>query len=297
MDFSAALDAIYVALTNNSQAMAGRLVDTGRSLLFAIGSMILVWKMVRVMLHPNGPAPVIAEVVSFCFTFGLLLYFLNNWSYVFFDSFAAGFDFLAAKISGGSSTASGIALGATSLLKIVQRLWESSPTDATNPVSVITNLPSFILGSLFRLAIMLVMLGIGAVYASLLMLSQVLLTIGGTFLPVFLPFFLIEPLSWIATGAVRFAFVAGLYKVVGIFVISLIGPVIPTLELIASSSQNMRAVDVAAMAALLVASLVLLFLAISIPAIANGLASGHVSTSFRVPQVPKAGGDKAAGKD
>ena len=58
MDFSSAMDAIYVALTANSQAMGGRLLDTGRSLLFAIGAMVLAIKMVKTMLHPNGPAPV-----------------------------------------------------------------------------------------------------------------------------------------------------------------------------------------------------------------------------------------------
>ncbi|MCK6407136.1 MAG: type IV secretion system protein [Rhodocyclaceae bacterium] len=291
------MDAIFAALTANSQAMGGRLLDTGRSLLFAIGAMVLAIKMVKTMTHPNGPAPVISEVVSLAFTFGLLLYFINNWNYVFFQSFIGGFDYIAAKISGGASASSGIALGATALMKIAQDIWEAAPALAKSPIEVMTNFPAFILGSLIRLAIMLILILIGAVYAAMLTLSQILLTVAAVLLPAFLPFLLIEQLSWIATGAMRFAVVSALYKIVGIFVITLMQPVIPVLGRIAASADQSGAVDVAAMGTLLAFSLTLLFFSLQIASIANGLVSGHVAATFRVPQVPKAGGDKAAGKD
>lgn len=297
MDFASAMEAIYAALTATSQAMGGRLVDTGRSLLFAIGAMVLAIKMVKTMIHPDGPAPVISEVVSLSFTFGLLLYFINNWDYIFFQTFIGGFDFIAAKISGGASASSGIAHGATALMKIAQDIWEAAPTLAKSPLEVMTNFPAFILGSLVRLAIMLILILIGAVYAAILTLSQILITLPAVLLPVFLPSLLIEQASWIATGMMRFAVVSALYKVVGIIVIALMEPVIPKLQRIAALADQSGAVDVAAMGTLLAFSLILLFLAMSIPSICNGLVSGHVATSFRVPQMPKAGGDKAAGKD
>jgi type IV secretory pathway TrbL component len=144
-----------------------------------------------------------------------------------------------------------------------------------------------------RLGILLVLLLVAAITAGYFIVSQVLAGIAIALGPVFLPWLLIERLSFIANGWIKFLVTAGVMKVVGVVMLSFGSAMTDSLAQVGramSGQENAQVLDLVGASVTLFVSIVMLMLSMQIPSIANGLVSGSVGSGLIFPRMPKPAG-------
>ncbi|MCP5268392.1 MAG: type IV secretion system protein [Zoogloeaceae bacterium] len=300
MDLSAAVDAVYGALNAHNTALSQIFIPEGKSLLFALGAALVSYKMIIVMLAGESFNEVVAETIGLVLKIGLVLFFLQSWTYVFQQSLLGGFDYISAKVSGGATAGAGITQGMTVLLRTAQSIYEGSGLLAGGVYEFVTNFPSILMANLFRLASIVVLMVVGVLYGGVLLLSQVLVGVTLLLGPLMVPWLIYEPTSFVFWGWVKALVIAALYKVFSVILISFCSTLVPLLNTAAAASSQPGVVDIAGAAVVLMIAAVMLLLVLQIPALANGIISGHLSPNFRVPRrLPSTSGrnDGAGKKD
>lgn len=143
--------------------------------------------------------------------------------------------------------------------------------------------PLALLGTLlFKLAIAIALLLCACIYLGIYLMSMILLSIAFALGPVFLPWLLVRPASFLFDGWVRFTLVAALYQVIGIVVVTLVSRMHEPMM-----AGTGTAIDPASdafnfyyFAAAFVVSGVSTMLMLQVPSIANALVSGSIATRF-----------------
>lgn len=294
MDLSQVVEAVHSALNAHNAALGSTLVPAGKSLLISLATAVLAWRMVRSMLTDEGPYGVVSELISVVVPAGLVFWFLQNWGWVFHTSLVGGFDWIAAQIAGSGSATSGISAGMNALLKTALAIFESVKPHSGGLVEFASNFPAWALASGFKLIVMFLLMAVAVVYGGILILSQILVGVALVIGPVLVPWLIFEPTSFVFWGWVKFLCASALYKVVGVLLLTYCSRLLPFLTDAAKGAADPTAVDMVAASTLLFTAAVILMLVLQVPAIANGLMSGHASASFRLPR-PSGGSSQRDG--
>lgn len=296
MDVAQVVDTISGALAAHNAALGATLIPAGKRLVAGLGVTVFTWRALKLVLGEGGPQPVIAEIFNMTIIVGFLTWFLNEWGYVFQVTLVGGFDWITVQVLGSNSAISaGIAAGMSALLRSAQHLWETSPPMVGSLTEFASNFPAWLAANLFRLATMLILIAAAVIYAGYALVSQILVGIALLIGPVLVPWMLVDSLSFVYQGWLRFLIIACFYRVSGALLVSYTIHLMPALEQVATLSDSSVTVDVAASAALLLVAGVMIFLVIQTPVIANGLVSGHVSANFSLPRVSLPGGGGGQG--
>jgi TrbL/VirB6 plasmid conjugal transfer protein len=267
------LEAGFAALQRRASAMAGRLRPAGLRLLSGLSLCALAWTGLRTLLGHGAGSQMLAEGLGRMALIAILYGLIDRWpaAPALLDQSMTQ---LAALASGGPlgphEVVQGVGLALDPAIAILA-------TAVKLPASVLpTELVFWAVALLLKLAVALVALACGAVYISTYAVGLCLLSLATALGPVILPWLLVGPLSFLATGWLRFTLGAALYKLLAVLVIVLAGSL---REPIAAASQaaatgSSETVNLAATTGALLLVVVLARIMLQIPQVARGLCAG-----------------------
>lgn len=297
MDLSI-ISQILSSTTTHAASMAPRLVDAGLWLLTGLGVIAVSWKLAVGVLSEKDARGLLVDVVTPGIVIGFLAWLIRDLGPIS-KTFLDGIDWIAATLTQTSPDGGILAAALAAQAKLASSVWEIVSADSPSWWDWLTNTSAGIGALVMRLLSVGLMMIAMAVTAGVFVMSQVLAGIAIALGPVFLPFFVIKQLSFIANGWIRFLFVAGFMKVIGVVMLSFaaaMGNDINTLAAAVGADQTAE-FNLSAGVAMLAVSFIMLILAFQIPSIANGLVSGHVGAVLSAEPVTKmARGANAAGK-
>lgn len=268
----------------------------GTALLMALGSIYISYQAFRLLLS-NAPFPeFLAEVVQTFLLMGLLWYVVVP-SYGFVANFIDGFDFAAGMIAANMNMTDMGGGGTKAILTPLQ--------DIIGAVYLMFNdgqelkwgeVSAYLVSSLYKFFIGLFMLVAGIIYVATYMIAILLIQVGAMMAPLLVPFYLISPLSFLATGWLRFMVTAGLQKIIAV---TILGATISVISSVAEMVKDGSAGEAGGSTAMyMIAFLItgiLAALMLSVPSIAGGLASGMLRGVYQMPSKLTPGGAGASG--
>ena len=287
---------IIQAFNEVTRTLGSELLPMGKGLLFALGSVVLTWKIIMSYLNDEGINGMVAGLVEFSVIFGIPLWFLIQYDSLWGGSFVAGFDHIVSKLAGGNGVSDGVNDGIKMILGIGQKLFEGQTQEApTGVVEAVGRLLSGLYVSIFKVLIVAVTICIAAYFAVYMLFSQILIGIALVIGPIFIPWLVLEHTTFIFNGWLRFIIIAGLYKVVGMLMLVYIARIIPVMKNAAANSPYPNSIDVIQATQVLIICGVMLMLAKQIPQIANGLLAGSNTASGKGGKSKGGGGGGGSG--
>ncbi len=205
-------------LQSSIQGKAALLVPEGKMLLSALSGIAIMWLGMRLILQGASIAEVAAEAINLIFIIGMATWVVTSSDLT--AQIMNGFDVIASKImssSGELATDNGIQSAIGALVEAVVRI-SDQPNDFslwdtdTYGAPIVAMMKVFM--SLFLLAVTLAYLG-------MFVMTQVMFGIALILGPVLAPFYIIQPLSFIATGWFKFLLSTGMAKVTGALILTL----------------------------------------------------------------------------
>lgn len=205
-------------LQSSIQGKAALLVPEGKMLLSALSGIAIMWLGMRLILQGASIAEVAAEAINLIFIIGMATWVVTSSDLT--AQIMNGFDVIASKImssSGELATDNGIQSAIGALVEAVVRI-SNQPNDFslwdtdTYGAPIVAMMKVFM--SLFLLAVTLAYLG-------MFVMTQVMFGIALILGPVLAPFYIIQPLSFIATGWFKFLLSTGMAKVTGALILTL----------------------------------------------------------------------------
>jgi hypothetical protein len=258
-------------LLRGLSVLVGGGTASGRLPLLA--GLSLVWTGLKTALERPPLGLLAGELLTLFFTAGLLFALLDHWGTVT-DAIVAGAADVSRQVSGNVHDGPAAILGVQRILDAAFLLWEHAGLGLGSLSDPMTALGTL----LFKLAVALLLLLCGCIYLGIYLMSMILLSIAFALGPVFLPWLLLRPASFLFDAWLRFTLVAALYQVVGILVVTLVSRMHePMMEGMGS------AIDTASgtfnfyyFAAAFLLSGVSAMLMLQVPSIANALVSGSI---------------------
>ncbi|MCA3070045.1 MAG: type IV secretion system protein [Rhodocyclaceae bacterium] len=274
-DFDRALRAPVEGMVEAAATIHRRLLPWGLDLLALLAGLSLVWMGLRAALERPPLGMLAGDLLTLSFTVGILFALLDHWGTVT-DAIVGGAAVVSRAVSGNVHEGPAAIQGVQRILDAAFMLWEHSEIGIGSMLEPITVLCTL----LFKLAVALLLLLCGCIYLGIYLMSMTLLSIAFALGPVFLPWLLVRPASFLFDGWLRFTLVAALYQVVGILVVTLVSRMHePMMEGMGG------AIDTASgtfnfyyFAAAFLLSGVSAMLMLQVPSIANALVSGSIGT-------------------
>ncbi|MDP2196340.1 MAG: type IV secretion system protein [Rhodocyclaceae bacterium] len=279
--------------------MVPKLQGAGINLLVGLGSIMMAWTILKAVLADEGFPKIFVDAIALGLQISIIAWIIND-LVPLSSALLSGFDWVAAKLTGASDGANALASGMAGLMQVSQNIWESigdgegSPSAWDVAKSIATGGGSaLILKMVTLVAVML----ITVVTTAIFIISQVLAGLGIALAPIFLPFYILPVLSSLASGVVQFIFKAGVAKAVGVIMISFLVEMTAVLNRLSQTWSGMDGtlMDLTAATVTLFVAVVMLFLALQIPSIANGLLSGSVVGGLSIPRIPRPSAPKPSG--
>lgn len=276
---------VFGDLTSHGQQLAGKLQGAGINLLTGLGVIVVSWQLLTGMLKEAGPGELLANILPVSLKIGVIAWIINDYGW-FSSQILAGFDTVSALLSGAPSGASAVQSAIASTTLTAQHIWNSFGTSGEGPGfwDLVKGLAG---GAMFwlKLFLMLTTVVLAAIVGVFFILSQTLAGIALALGPIFLPWYVVQGMSWISNGWERYVLSACLMKVVGVIILGFIQSMTKTLMVAAQSygDQNAVVFDVVGTVVILTISLLMVYLSFQIPSIAQGLVSGSASVSTPTP--------------
>jgi hypothetical protein len=276
-DFDRALRAPVEGMIAAAATIHRRLVPWGLDLLALLAGLSLVWTGLKTALERPPLGLLAGELLTLFFTAGLLFALLDHWGTVT-DAIVAGAADVSRQVSGNVHDGPAAILGVQRILDAAFLLWEHAGLGLGSLSDPMTALGTL----LFKLAVALLLLLCGCIYLGIYLMSMNLLSIAFALGPVFLPWLLLRPASFLFDGWLRFTLVAALYQVVGIIVVTLVSRMHePVMEGMGSAFDGESGTfNFYYFVAAFLLSGVSAMLMLQVPSIANALVSGSIAARF-----------------
>jgi type IV secretion system protein TrbL len=276
-DFGRALRAPVDGLVEAAATIHRRLQPWGVELLALLTGVALAWMGLKTALERPPLGLLLGEFLSLSLTAGILFAVLDRWDAVT-GAIIAGAAEVSRQVSGNVHGGPAAVHGVQRMLDAAFWLWEHADAGIGSVLD-----PLMLLGTLlFKLAIALLLLLCGCIYLGIYLMSMILLSIAFALGPVFLPWLMLRPASFLFDGWVRFTLVAALYQVIGIVVVTLVSrmhePMMAGVGTAIDPASG--AFNFYYFAATFLLSGVSAMLMLQVPSIANGLVGGSIATRF-----------------
>ncbi len=205
-------------LRSSINSKASLLVPEGKLLLTTLSVIAFSWLGMRLALQGSSASEGMAEAINLIFMIGIASWVVSSSEVS--TGIMNGFDDIASKIIGSAtsegsgsdpSLTSQIDVAVRALVESVVRIYEQ-PNELS--LSMVPVLIMKVFMSLFLLAVTLA-------YMGMFVMTQVMFGIALILAPVLVPFYVIQPLSFIATGWFKFLLSAGMAKVAGALILML----------------------------------------------------------------------------
>lgn len=276
---------IFGDLTAHGQQLAGKLQSAGIDLLTGLGVIVITWELLTGLLKQAGPGELLASILPTSLKIGVIAWIINDYTW-FSSQILLGFDVVSGLLSGAQSGSSALQSAVASITMTAQNIWNSFGTSGEGPgfwdvVRGLAGSATFYL----KLLLLATTLALAAIVGAFFILSQTLAGIALALGPIFLPWYIVQGMSWISNGWERYVLSACLMKVVGVMLLGFIQSMTKTLMVAAQSygDENAMVFDVVATVVVLTISLLMVYLSFQIPAIAQGLVSGSASVNTPTP--------------
>lgn len=210
-------------LRSSINSKASLLVPEGKILLTTLSVIAFSWLGMRLALQGASASEGMAEAINLIFMIGIASWVVSSSEVS--TGIMKGFDDIASKIIGSAmSEGSGsdptltnqIDVAVRALVESVVRIYEQPNQISANP-STWGAIPVLIMKVFMALFLLVVTLA----YMGMFVMTQVMFGIALILAPVLVPFYVIQPLSFIATGWFKFLLSAGMAKVAGALILML----------------------------------------------------------------------------
>ncbi len=282
VDFSL-INTVYSTVTDTVEAMIPRLQDYGIWLTTGLGVIAFVFSIGQELLLGGDVRHFLVKLVMPGIKLSMIAWVIRDLPSLSHE-FLNGFDIIAAKLTGapGGSSAMDAAIG--SVYQAADSIWNSMRVP-----SLWEDIKHFgVPGAAFelRLFVILGIILVGAIQASIFLISQVLSGIALALGPIFLPFRAIEMFSFLADGWLRFLIKASVAKLVGVVMLAICAAMASTLSAVATAAaqQDARNVDLGLTLIMFFVVIAELFLSLQTFSIAESLVSGSLSVSAPSPR-------------
>lgn len=278
------LTTLYNSLTAHAMAMAPRLQGTGINLITSLAVISLSWQAGINLLKGGDVRDLLTKIVILGTKVGILVWLVNDLPSLGKD-ILDGFDWIGATLTGGSTGQNALYTGLAPVMKMMSNIWDSMGADKGGP-SVWEWIKNTLAGGAafwVKTATLLALIVAAAITAGMFLISQVLAGVALSLAPVFLPFLLLAPLSFMANGWIKFFVTTGVMKTVGVVMLSFGAALTQSLAMLSTQlagQENAGALDLTAAVVTLLMAVVMVMLAWQIGAIANALTSGGLSASL-----------------
>lgn len=293
MEATALFNQILAAITAHAQAMTPRLVPFGMDLLLYFGVIAVSWRAATAVLADTDIRGTLMKLLPLGFTLSVCSWLIKD-----IDensmAFVAGFDWIAATLTGAAPGSSPLDATMGSLGRIANTLWLSMGSSGDSPPGLIDMIKNTLSGGaafwikVFTLAIMVI---VSAITAAIYVMSQVLVGVGIALSPVFIPFVVLRKLNFIFEGWLKFVWTAAVMRLIGQVMLSFGAALTDSLltldRVIMQAGQDPRTLNLMASIAVLFVAIVQLILATQIPSIAQALTSGGVGGALDTSPVSK----------
>lgn len=275
------------AIINGLRAAAdpSLLAAEGRWLLHGLLLIMISWTALTNMLKQAGPSELIADVIKLFFTWGLVSAALMDDS-AMLRGMAAGWDTLASRLNPDADVVS--ALGR--MLDAATSVWRGEPAAAPTPeggwvdrlLASIYAAGGQLANYAYGLLIALLIVAAAIIYVGVFVLAQVLVSISLVFAPVLLPWLLISQLSFLATGWLQFFIKAGMTQALAALMLAMTWGFVENARQMVLQAAADPAVNFVSYSMAMLIMMLLAFLMMQVPGIANGLVSGFNSAAFSI---------------
>lgn len=217
-----AVDKLSTVLSTLNAAIAAKVgifTAQGNQLVAALGVMAFSWLGIRTMLQGSSFAEAISEAVMLFFIVGMASWAVNAESLG--RAIQAGFDMITAKIltsAGYGAVDDGVKSALRAFLGTILEMYEQPTGVSFMAMSSWIPAAGIVLTKLFMA---LFLLAATLAYIAMYIMTQVMFGIGLVLAPLLIPFYIIQPLSFLAMGWFKFMISAGLAKVTGALILSL----------------------------------------------------------------------------
>lgn len=191
----------------------------------------------------------------------------------------------------GSSIGALIMDGASKTMGTVVNLWDTKPTALANlpsgiagVLAVLSSIPETIIYFVATITGTFLVVLAFAVYMAHLVMSQISIYLALMFAPLFVPFLMFSPASWLFDGWLRFLLGASLMKIVGLLFLNITNAILAAVLTLsqqqaaaAATGVDALVFDITKYAVIILMAGVSALLMSSVPSIATGLLSGSGS--------------------
>lgn len=287
-------------LTQEGAAWGGRLNDYGINLL--AGLMLIQFCLILFphLLAGNGLQAVLADAIRLGLNAAIIAFFIRN-SAELGGELVKGMDLIAQKILGGRGE-NAFSVSLAKFFEVAGQQWHitsggDDPSVLDFILKVATGITVFVLNNFTLLVVMIA----GFIAFANYIYSQILLLIVLAFIPILLPFFILQKTQSYAEGSINFLMKAALMMPIGIVMMSL------SLSLLSKSAEIANhfpgITDLDRSLAVLIMSFATGLMMLKVPDIASSILSGGgvssggrlIPSSFSFPR-PSTGGKLPGGK-
>lgn len=288
---------IFDITTQHAAAMAGKLTDTGLNLLTGLAVIQLCWITFRKLLEGAGVNEIIGETIILALVIGILSWMITDLGWLT-QQILAGFDWIAAKLTGTGDAKNMLEVIFASMGKASSIIWDGLVFSEDKSWWQVIKDSVAGMGSIaIKLVVLAIFMLLTVVSAGIFLWSQIQVLLAIAILPVFLPFYIVPPLSKFADGVLDFFVKSAAMKMIAVLLMSIgIRLLEGANEVVASVSNDRMALDLIHMTVLLFVGVVLLILMLQIPTMTNAMFSGQtIGLSRLMPggmSMPRGGGSK-----
>lgn len=291
------IDGFADALLEGGFTLHTRLLSIGHSLYGALLALTFGWLAVNVAfetLAGDRLGDILAKLLRFVLLAGIVAWLLDAYELVFRDAIYRGSEAVAAAVGGQDGARRGFSTAWHVFVDLILDTWQATRSQLFySAVSGVVSGNGAAAGTAawvamaVLMAVTIVMFVVAMViYAVIYVMGAALVGVALALGPFFIPWLLWETTNALFFGWVRFMFVACLYKVVAVTLLSMAHPVFERLtELLGTRKIDPAALEpvhtlVAGVGFVVVAS-ILAYLMKSVPQISGALLSGtRVDTGF-----------------
>ncbi|CAM5523145.1 hypothetical protein TMEC54S_00124 [Thauera mechernichensis] len=211
-------------LRSSINSKASLLVPEGKFLLSALSLIAVSWLGIRLSLQGASASESMAEAVQLIFIIGIATWVVTSSQLT--GEIMKGFDDIAGRIM-GAATSSGsdtnpalnnqVDIAVRALVESVIRIYEQPNGFSLKDPTSWSALPVMIM----KVFMAMFLLAVTLAYMAMFVMTQVMFGVALILAPVLVPFYVIQPLSFIAIGWFKFLLSAGMAKVAGALILML----------------------------------------------------------------------------
>jgi type IV secretion system protein TrbL len=285
--YSEAITVLSNAATKGLEDFAkkGALVGKGAQLLNLLTFAIVMWTLLKVMMMGGGLVEALADLVPVAVAYAIATVLMSPDFGMALDSFISG---AVSLVTGApvQSIAQYIQSGALVLFESIVKIWSLPTVQGESPSSflgIVADVAASLMSKLTYLlmaagATLLLLLTFG-VYMAHLVISQVGIYIAMALAPIFVPFLVFRPTSFLFEGWLRFAIGACLTKGIALMMLVVVGKMFEgisqaTKNIVVQGAGGAGMFDIAMFSVVFLLSGIAAMLMSSAPTVANGLISG-----------------------